>query len=114
MSNLGGTIGLSMLSTVLARHQQVHQNFLVAHTAPTNPLFQVRLHALAHQLSQAGVGSVEGVRQAYGSIYQTVQAQASALSYIDAIWIFALAALLAVPAAFIFQKSPPGQAAARE
>jgi len=114
MRNLGGTIGLSTLSTVLARRQQVHQNFLVAHTAPTNPLFRIRLHELAHLLSQAGVGSVQGMRQAYGNIYQTVQVQATALSYIDAIWIFAIAATLAIPTAFLFQKSPPGQAVAAE
>jgi DHA2 family multidrug resistance protein len=114
MRNLGGTIGLSTLSTVLARREQVHQSFLVAHTSLTNPLFRVRVHQLTQELAQAGAGSVQAVRQAYGTLYQTVQIQATALSYIDAIWIFAIAATLAIPAAFLFQKSPPGQAAATE
>jgi DHA2 family multidrug resistance protein len=111
LRNLGGTIGLSTLSTVLARRQQVHQTFLVAHTYPGNPLFRIRVQGLAHELGRAGAGSVQGLRQAYGSIYHAVQIQATALSYLDAIWIFATAAILAIPTAFIFQRSPPGQAA---
>ena len=46
MRNLGGSIGISMATTLLARRAQVHQNVMVAKMTPYDPVFQQRLEAL--------------------------------------------------------------------
>ena len=40
MRNVGGGIGISMVNTLVARHQQIHRAELVQNLVPTNPAFQ--------------------------------------------------------------------------
>jgi MFS transporter, DHA2 family, multidrug resistance protein len=40
LRNIGGSIGLSLVSTMLERGAQAHQAFMVAHLSPLNPLYQ--------------------------------------------------------------------------
>ena len=37
MRNVGGGIGISMVNTLVARHQQIHRSQLVQNLAPANP-----------------------------------------------------------------------------
>ena len=43
LRNLGGSIGISVATTYLARSTQVHQANMVGHLTPYNPVFQQRL-----------------------------------------------------------------------
>jgi hypothetical protein len=49
---------------------------------------------------------------AYDRIYGAMQAQASMLAYLDTIWIFAIAAALMVPLAFLMKPAKKGGPAA--
>ena len=49
---------------------------------------------------------------AYDRIYGAMQAQASMLAYLDTLWIFAIAALLMAPLAFLMKRPKPGGPAA--
>ncbi len=40
--NMGGSIGISLVMTLLARRGQFHQNRLAAHTSTYDPAFQLR------------------------------------------------------------------------
>jgi DHA2 family multidrug resistance protein len=51
MRNLGGSVGISMATTLLARRAQVHQNVMVAKMTPYDPAFQQRLEALGRCLT---------------------------------------------------------------
>ncbi len=44
--NVGGSIGISIVNTVVARHQQVHQNEMLHSLTPSSPNFQNQLHAV--------------------------------------------------------------------
>ncbi len=45
--NLGGSVGISMLTTFLARQSQVHQTNLVAHATAANPQFNSMVNGTA-------------------------------------------------------------------
>jgi hypothetical protein len=59
-------------------------------------------------LSNAGLGSYRGQLQAYARIYQSLQAQAASLAYIDTFKVLAVGAVIMFLLAFVLQKNDPG------
>ncbi len=112
MRNLGGSIGVSMLSTFLLRLAQRHQVYLVAHTSAGDPLFTGRIAGLTQTLASQGVPSNEANARAYSMMSRTIGAQASTLAYIDIISFMAVAVLCLAPFAFLMQRPPKSARAA--
>ena len=90
MRNVGGGIGISMVNTLVARHQQVHRALLVQNLAPTNPAFQQTFTATRGVMSQY-VGPVVADQRAYGLIQGTLERQSAAYSYVDVFRYLAIA-----------------------
>jgi MFS transporter, DHA2 family, multidrug resistance protein len=110
--NMGGSIGISLVTTLLARRGQFHQNRLAAHTSTYDPAFHSAVANLAQSFQSAGFDAVQATQMAYNRIYGALQAQASMLAYIDTIWIFAIAAALMAPLAFLMRRPVKGGPAA--
>src|SRR4051794_5353614 len=83
MRNIGSAIGTSMVTTLLARHAQVHQVYLAAHATNGDPAFTAMVSGLAERLVAAGVEASQAVQQSQGLVYHQVIAQATTLAYID-------------------------------
>jgi MFS transporter, DHA2 family, multidrug resistance protein len=111
MRNLGGSVGISAVTTLLTRYGQRHQHDLVANLYGSNPTLLTRLEALSRQLHARGASSFAAMNQAYGQIYGIVQRQAMVLSYIDAFWIMAIICFAAIPLVFIARRPETGHAA---
>jgi MFS transporter, DHA2 family, multidrug resistance protein len=109
--NMGASIGTSAVTTILARRAQVHQVMLASHTSLSNPLFQDSAASLAERLKHAGVDQPQ--TQAYHRIYQSMQNQASALSYIDTFWILGIATGIMFVLSFLLKKNNPRRAGAQ-
>jgi DHA2 family multidrug resistance protein len=103
MRNTGGSIGISIATTVLARLSQSHQNTLVGHIDPYNPVFQQRFHQLVHGFGKQAA-SPEATQQAYGAIYGMVLKQSMLLAFVDNFRILGYVCLLCVPLVFVFKK----------
>jgi DHA2 family multidrug resistance protein len=103
MRNLGGSVGISMATTLLQRRSQIHQDRLVAHLTATSLQFQQRLHSLTQRFHTFGAGAVEDSRRATAAIMATVQKQAAMLSYLDVFVVLLLGALI-VAALTVFLK----------
>jgi DHA2 family multidrug resistance protein len=99
--NLGGSIGVSMATTVLARRAQFRQERLTEHLMPSSPQYREVLQQAATHFASQGVSKVDAQHQAVGWLGQLVQNQSSLLSYIDVFWIFGTIAILLVPLAFL-------------
>jgi len=95
MRNLGGSVGISVGTTLLARRSQVHQGYLAYHTNPVAPAFQRAWHNLDNQLFTYGADSVDSKRQALAMLYRETQRQASTLAYLDIFAVLMAGALLA-------------------
>jgi DHA2 family multidrug resistance protein len=94
MRNIGGSVGIAVVTTLLARGAQMHQSVLVAHLSAGNPAFQRELSTL-----QQGVST----QQAYGLIYAELIRQSTLLAYMDNFRLLAGLALAAMPLILFFQ-----------
>ena len=88
---LGGSIGISMATTLLARREQFHQLHLTEHLFQSSLQYQEALRRGVADLVAKGTSAADARHQAIGLIEQMVHAQASLLSYIDV--FFALAVI---------------------
>ena len=108
MRNIGSAIGTSMVTTLLARHAQVHQVYLATHATNGDPAFTAIVSGLAERLVAAGVEASEAVRQSQGLVYQQVIAQATTLAYIDTFRILAAGAGVMFLLSFALRRNQPG------
>ncbi len=112
MRNTGGSVGIAIVTTFLARGAQIHQAALVSHLTPYDPAFQERLKQIAGGVVARG-GSVVAEQQANAGIYGILVRQATVLSYIDVFRLLSFLCLLCIPAVFLFEhvKKKPGPVA---
>jgi MFS transporter, DHA2 family, multidrug resistance protein len=103
--NIGSSVGTSIVTTIIVRRSQFHQERLTAGMAV--PKVQGAINGLVQQLTHAGLGFHQARRQAFARIYGTVQAQAAALAYIDAYWILGIAAVVMFALSFVLNKNDP-------
>jgi len=109
--NTGGSIGVSLVSNVLAHRQQFHQSRLVEHVIPSSVQYQDTLRQATDYFAAHGSAVAQAQQQAFAWIGQQVQVQASFLAYMDAFWVLMLLALAAVPLALTLRKVKLGGAA---
>ncbi|HTR41920.1 MAG TPA: DHA2 family efflux MFS transporter permease subunit [Pseudomonadales bacterium] len=95
MRNLGGSVGISVGTTLLARRSQVHQTYLVSHLTSTATPFQNQLHSLSSQLAGRGVDTVDASHRALATISTAMQRQAAMLSYLDVFVVLMVGSLIA-------------------
>ena len=107
--NLGGSIGISAATTMLARNSQVHQNYLVDNVIASSPQYQAAIKAATDMLTSQGVAPVEAQQAAIGIISQQVAQQANLLAYMDVFFVFAVIALILAPTALILLRGATGR-----
>jgi MFS transporter, DHA2 family, multidrug resistance protein len=111
--NLGGSVGISLVTTLVTRGTQAHQALLVGHLTNFDPPFRRQLATLQHSLS-AHSGQA-ALMQAYSVMYRTLQQQAGLWAYVDNFRLLALICMALVPIIVLFKKgkaSPSAAAAA--
>jgi DHA2 family multidrug resistance protein len=107
--NMGGSIGISIVETLLSRRTQFHQSVLSAHTGQFDATFQSRVAGLTQTFATGGMDRITATQMAHGRLYGLLQSQASLLAYLDTIWLFGLICLLVVPLAFLMKKNTGGR-----
>jgi DHA2 family multidrug resistance protein len=103
--NVGGSIGVSVVNTQLARRAQSHQATLASRLTPYDRLFR-------QQLRQAQ--GLLGGQRAYGVFYSTLLNQAALLAFIDVFRLIALVCLVCAPLALFFEKAGRRAAASEQ
>ncbi len=106
--NIGGSVGISLVTTLLDRRGQVHLNYLSRHLSASNPAFQSMMQGATQGMRAHGANSVFATQQAYAMIEGTVQRQATMLAYIDDFRLLGFAILAMVPLVFLMKKGKPG------
>ena len=106
--NVGGDIGIALVTTLIVRRMQFHQNRLVSHLPETSPLVSDRLNGLTQRFIAAGAAPVQAAKLASASLYGAVLKQAATLSYLDAIWVFAVVCAAMAPLVFLMKRPPQG------
>ncbi|MGA8025655.1 MAG: DHA2 family efflux MFS transporter permease subunit [Bryobacteraceae bacterium] len=106
LRNVGGSIGISVVNTIVARHAQTHRSELVHSLAPTNALVQNQLSAFRGILSSTNAaGPVMAQSGALAMLDHTLTSQARLWAYVDDFRYMALVCFLCLPIVFLFKKA---------
>ncbi len=102
--NVGSAVGISILTTIVARRQQFHQVRLTTTLANHGPMLANARTALGKALERQGAGPVTAARQALAILYQEVQRSATVLSYLDGFRLIAILLAVASPLVWLMRK----------
>jgi DHA2 family multidrug resistance protein len=106
--NIGGSSGIAFVTTLLARHTQLHQNYLVDRLTPLNPLYNQAIAGIQATLIQQGISPSQAPMRALGVLYRALVQQATMLAYNDTFRILGVISLALIPLMF-FLKSAKGR-----
>jgi DHA2 family multidrug resistance protein len=106
--NIGGSVGISFVTTMLARRAQVHQARLSENLSAANPQFQAILNGLSNTFKGGGAGPASALQHAYAMVQGNVIRQATMLAYIDNFWLLGVVIACLIPCVFLIRKAKPG------
>ena len=106
--NIGGSIGIALISTMLTRGAQKHMVYMSARTGNGTGAFTQLANGLAGTLAQKGVA--HPTQQAYDRISGLLSGQATTLAYIDIISGLALLVACLTPLVLIMRRPQAGSA----
>jgi DHA2 family multidrug resistance protein len=92
--NIGGSIGIAVISTFLVRLAQTHQSYMVEHAVPGNRAFDAMTKGLPPKI-------------AYTRIYNLVRVQATNLAYVDIVTVMAILVACLIPLIFLMRRGTP-------
>jgi DHA2 family multidrug resistance protein len=101
--NVGGSSGIAFVTTLLARHTQLHQNYLVDRLTPLNPAYNQAVAGIQATLIQQGVSPSQAPVRALGVIYRALNQQAAMLAYDDVFRILGVISLVLIPLMFLLK-----------
>jgi MFS transporter, DHA2 family, multidrug resistance protein len=101
--NMGGSVGISVVTALQSRFAQVSQTNLTSHLTPLNPVYGRRLSDLQGALQAAGSSSTQAADQAHAIIYGQVLRQSSMLAFVDVFRILAWLCVALIPLMFLMR-----------
>jgi MFS transporter, DHA2 family, multidrug resistance protein len=105
LRNIGGSIGISIVNTIVARHEQLHRNELAASLVPGRPEVLGAVSGIQQYLGAQGASATTATQRAYGLLNATLNAQSRLWSYVDDFRYMALMCFACVPIVFLLKKS---------
>jgi MFS transporter, DHA2 family, multidrug resistance protein len=108
MRNIGGSIGIAVATTIIARSSQGFINTLGRHVNPYNPAAQATLEQMRAYFMSRGSDMVTATREAYAAVYGTVQQQAALLSYLNEFKFFGAVFLAMLPLILLMRRPARG------
>jgi DHA2 family multidrug resistance protein len=108
--NIGGSTGIAMVTTLLARRAQFHQQSLVSHLTPLNPEYREMLDRATQMLVAQGASAVDALHQAEGLVYGMLQRESTMKAFIDNFWLLGVTFLAMIPILFFMRKTAPHKA----
>jgi DHA2 family multidrug resistance protein len=108
MRNIGASIGIASVTTISARHAQVHINTLSANVNPYNPISQSTMAQMKQAFMSRGMDAATATKQAYAGLFGMVERQASMMGYIDVFFLLAIMFAACLPLILLMKKPPKG------
>jgi DHA2 family multidrug resistance protein len=102
--NVGGAVGVSLLSNFITREGQIQRTSLASHANYGNPFFTRELHGIAANLRSIGAGAAAASHRALAQISAQIDLQASVLAFVNAFWVMGVAVLVLTPLPFVMRR----------
>lgn len=104
MRQLGGSFGIAIITTFLARFGQEHRMALISYIDPTKVNVQDRLHALQRGFMSKGFSADVALQKAHKVLDFAVTKQSTVLSYMDVFLYLGLLFLFCIPFILLVKK----------
>ncbi|BDV43118.1 EmrB/QacA family drug resistance transporter [Geotalea uraniireducens] len=108
LRNIGGSVGIALAATMLARDTQFYQNVLISNITPYSHLARQELAALQQGFLYRGMEATTAGNAALASIYRLVLRQAGMLAYNHIFWVVSLAFLGVIPLLILLRRPKHG------
>jgi MFS transporter, DHA2 family, multidrug resistance protein len=103
MRQLGGSLGIAIMATLLSRFSKVEKAVLTEHAGAYDVLTLDRLNALAHGMMLRGVDALSAKQQAMAMLDRQIAAQASVLAFSKLFLISGVLLVVALPLLLIWR-----------
>jgi DHA2 family multidrug resistance protein len=102
--NIGGSIGVSFISTMLVRRAQVHQRYLAAHTYSGSATYAAVQQGMAGSLRAQGYSQAAASHGAAARLYAMLLQQARTLAYVDTVHVLVILVACLIPIGYLMKK----------
>lgn len=106
--NLGGSVGIAILSTMLIRREQFHSERIGESITELSLPVQQRLHQLSDHFISVGFDPVSATQKAYQAINSVVQRESFILAFNDCFEIIAIGLLIGAVLVWFCKRPPIG------
>ena len=111
MRNLGASVGIAMLSTVVQIREQVHFSVIAEAMSQNSLKLQERLQGMAGMFAAKGVDIDTATQQGTAMLANQVRQSATVMAYADSFWILGVCICVSLLTLLILRKPPAGAAA---
>jgi DHA2 family multidrug resistance protein len=102
--NIGASVGIATVTTMLDRRAQFHQARLAEHANTFSAAYRNMANGLQVKLVAAGSTTAHASAQAHGIIYNTIQRQAVMLAFIDNFKMLGVVFFAVIPVLLLMRK----------
>jgi DHA2 family multidrug resistance protein len=103
LRNIGAAVGITMMTTFLARGAQIHQTALVAHMTPYDAAYQQQLHEIQSALTPQS-GTYQAGQEAQVIMSAQLSRQASLWAYVDDFRLLAILTIACIPGVLLLRR----------
>lgn len=104
LRNIGGSVGIAISATLLARLAQFYQANMVGHVNPYNPIMQSKLQGLKEAAIARGADAITAHDMALEIISRIVRQEAGMMAYNYIFWILGVSFLLILPLLLLLRR----------
>lgn len=104
---IGGSIGIAVLTTMLAQRENFHRTILSEHLSLYDPAVRMRLEGMTQAFQHRGSDAVVAKSQALMTLDNMLNLQSTILSFADIFWMVGIAFLLSLGLLFFLGKGNP-------
>jgi DHA2 family multidrug resistance protein len=106
--NIGASVGIATVTTLLERRTQYHQSQLMEHVNNFSAAYRAKLSALTVAFVSGGSSGPVAASQAHGMIYTMVQRNAMMLAFLDNFKMLGVVFFCVIPI-LLLMKKPKGR-----
>jgi DHA2 family multidrug resistance protein len=108
MRNIGGSVGIAVTGTMLARHSQSTTSLLGSNVTPYDPASQSMLYQLRGAFMAAGADAVTATERAYAALFGLVQRHATMVAFVGIFQLMGIMFIALVPLVLLMRRPKGG------
>jgi len=102
--NIGASVGIATVTTMLQRRSQVHESRLVERINPMNAAYQNMINGTTGTLMAHGANATQATSQAHSMIYGILERQAVMLAFLDNFKMLGVVFFAIIPIFFLMKR----------